>query len=164
MSNAESPFGDFNPFGTGGDFGSEAVKPKKEYVFQNREEDDLLQQLAAVRPSPVIATAASVVVDKVVTAGQALMKAIFDIIKQAFSMAIFKFAIETCAMGIRTLVEMMSNMKLTPPNIDTKGVYYNTGTGTSNVSGGVQNSSTYTNQSQPRYDNPFSNPFGSASW
>lgn len=87
------------------------------------------------------------------------------IVTQAIKMAVFKFGIEMCAMGIKSLVETMSGLKLQPPNIDTRGVYYNfntpqvnqPNTNHNNVynSGYNNNRSTF---SDPFANNPFA-PF-----
>lgn len=94
-----------------------------------------------------------------------VLESVKVIFTQAVKMALFKFAIETCAMGIKTLVETMSGMNLTPPNIDTKGVYYNFSSSAAGASVANASSQSQTNSYNNRgYENPFSNPFGSASW
>lgn len=84
------------------------------------------------------------------------LSVVCDLVKKAVKMAVFKFAIEFCALGIKTLVESMLKMELTPPNIDTAGVYYNFQRGSS----GPPPSQNQGNRSS--YDNPFSSPFSAA--
>jgi hypothetical protein len=64
-----------------------------------------------------------------------------------------------CAMAIKNLVENMTKMNLTPPSIDTKGVFYNFNQTTQPTS--TISNSGYSN-SRPTYDNPFANPFASS--
>jgi len=153
----------YNPFGEGtinqvGD-STEDGTPRTDTI-------SLLQELALVRCGERIgervASATKVVASIFVETGKALFVAVKEIIKQAVKMAMFKFAIEACAMGIKSLVDMMVGMKVTPPNIDTKGVFYNFGTGTSDIprTSGPLNGA----PNQSRYDNPFGNPFGTSSW
>jgi hypothetical protein len=107
--------------------------------------------------SSSMASAARAVSSAVRAAISMAVETLSAIIKNSLKMAVFKFAIEMCAMGIKSLVEAMLGMSMTPPNIDTQGVFYNI------KNAGV---SPVTSQpsSQPRYDNPFGNPFGSPSW
>jgi hypothetical protein len=95
-------------------------------------------------------------VDKALSGIGSLVKSIFSIIGQAIRVAVFKFGIELCAMAIKSLVESMTKMNLTPPSIDTKGVFYNFNQTTQPT--GVPSSSGYSN-SRPTFDNPFANPF-----
>lgn len=69
------------------------------------------------------------------------------IVSQAVKMALFKFAIESCAMLIRTLLQTMLNMKMPLPSLDTKEIMYNMGT---NGSSGPTNTQTTSG-------NPFAN-------
>lgn len=89
----------------------------------------------------------------------AVFKTVVSTVKQSFSMAIFKFAIEFCALSIKNLVESMISKNINPPNIDTTGVFYNL----KNPTTGTTNQQTYqnTNISNTRssYDNPFGSPF-----
>ena len=87
-----------------------------------------------------------------------IAKGIVDIVSKAIKVAIFKFGIELCAMSIKALVETMVGKNLTPPSIDTQGVYYNF----NNVNRPTGSSSTPNNSynnSRPTFDNPFGNPF-----
>lgn len=76
-------------------------------------------------------SAAAAVAEKVADVAAKFARTIGGIIGQAIKMAVFKFALEFCAMAIKTLVETVSSMGLKPSAIDTNGVFYNIGTSAS---------------------------------
>ena len=122
--------------------------------------DTAASRIQASRMGETISHAAFCAASAVQKAIEIIWESTKTIVTQAVKMAMFKFAIEACAMGIKSLVELMTGMNLTPPHIDTKGVHYNFGTGGTGStpvgsSPGVQ----------PSYGNPFGSPYGgSPSW
>jgi hypothetical protein len=87
----------------------------------------------------------------------------FEIVGRAIKVAIFKFGIELCAMAIKSLVETMTSKNLSPPSIDTQGVWYNFNNKTQNTVLPNNSQPAYSSgysSSRPTYDNPFANPFG----
>lgn len=92
-----------------------------------------------------------------------VVSSVGQVLKQAFKMAVFKFALEACALCIKSLVEAMTGMNLQPPNIDTKGVYYNFNGQQQQQPPAAQPSSGPSGSG--RYENPFQSPFpGSSVW
>lgn len=149
-----------NPFGSPFD-GATATKEESLFEIPKEEKIDTAREAIARR---ILATSASIerkarnqAVEELARFFSSVAAEVWSSLvlmaKQAVKMAAFKFAIELCAMSIKSLVEAMLGMKLTPPNIDTKGVYYN-----------FNNTSSQTTQpqqsvSRPLYDNPFGSPF-----
>lgn len=83
-----------------------------------------------------------------------------DIVIKALTIAVYKFAIEFCAIGIRSLIDSMASQKIGTTGIDTPGVYYNPGAPVS-----TQGASQQPGYNQARVDNssPFGNVFGNNS-
>lgn len=162
-SSEGNPFGAYSsPFGEGAFSKSEGPT---EDIFQKGEEVSLVQEIANIRRTLEVGGAVKAVTraasNYLAEIGKAVVTAVKTIVVQAVKMALFKFAIESCALGIKTLVEMMVGMKLTPPNIDTRGVFYNMSGVTS--SGGTS-SQPPPPIPPPRYDNPFASPFSASAW
>jgi hypothetical protein len=165
-------FAQQNVFGTSDVFNTEAVT---ESVFETTIEADLSNG-EITSPGEMLSAAfkrfgislrmgeiTKTIFDKLVVLISGAVEAGVKIIGQAIKVAIFKFGIELCAMAIKSLVETMTNMSLQPPSIDTKGVFYNFGSGaTSTASTTSSNSYRGGNYGhhQPTLDNPFGNPFG----
>lgn len=158
-----------NPFGFGGadPFGGSTACNLEESSAalgeENKEASDFLEEaLQKIQTDKIKDTVVSVANHLVGFVGE-IVSTVWDaakvIVKQAVKMAMFKFAIETCAMGIKSLIEMMLGMNLTPPNIDTKGVFYNLA-GASSTAGAT---TPQTAASAPRYENPFGS-YSSPSW
>lgn len=117
---------------------------------------NFITQQEAAKAAAKTAETTKLVVNTITEMVGEVVEAVIGIVKQAVKMAAFKFAIEMCAMGIKSLVEAMLSLSLTPPNIDTKGVFYNVG-----VAGGSTPAQP-AQMNQPRYDNPFGSPFGAS--
>lgn len=166
----ESPFGQItannpfsNPFENAGSEPkfSEAIKPTPEVVTAEKIDTDLASQIAkqkAIRNARLAAGVAYALTDRVYgwisQAAHQIYVNMKNILSSAIKMAVFKFGIEMCALAIKRLVETMTGMNLTPPSIDTKGVWYNF---SPNASAPSQTTTT-----QSRYDNPFGSPFSSS--
>lgn len=161
-----SPFAMENPFEAAPAAPLRIPEAPRESVKPNyrAESADLIQKIAQARTAyaaSLIENMASYIAGGISRATGIVWMSFKSILSQAVMMALFKFAIEACAMMIKTLVEKMTGMKLQPPNIDTHGVSYNL----SQINGTAPAQSTQTNTSRPGYDNPFSSPFnGGPAW
>jgi hypothetical protein len=97
---------------------------------------------------------------KVIDVAGEFLKTIGNLIVQAIRIAVFKFALEFCAMAIKTLVEAIQGKGLTPSKIDTAGVFYNIGNAASQPGAPAASA-----PSRPlSYEDPFStgpSPYGS---
>ena len=83
-----------------------------------------------------------------------------DIMIRALTIAVYKFAIEFCAIGIRSLIDSMASQKIGTTGIDTPGVYYNPGAPAPTP--GAPQQSGY-NQNRVDNSSPFGNVFGNNS-
>ena len=162
---SENPFGvsDQNPFSAVTEWDSQELVPaEEEEVDIGKLLESEVRRIRAGKVEEKITEVASYLSGFVSAAIGVIWTTSKQIVKQALQMAMFKFAIEACAMGIKTLVELMAGMSLTPPNIDTKGVFYNIGS-TTNQS--VSSPTQQTFGPTPSYGNPFGSPFaGSTAW
>lgn len=153
----DNPFAtDFGSFASQGDVKAEETISTmvSEHTISVNAMLNHLKEVDSMKIANEVAKRVSLFTDFIADAALGVMRALAQIARQAVKMAAFKFAIEMCAMAIKSMVESMLKMSLTPPNIDTKGVFYNI-TGANTTTAPMQAPS-----SGSRYDNPFSNPFG----
>ena len=153
----DNPFGaTIHNIGDTGGGGEESAVSDRDFVINHLKRAEASAVVSHI--ASVVSGTANVVVSVVADIAESIIK----IIKSAVKMAVFKFAIELCAMGIKNLVEAMVGMSMTPPNIDTQGVFYNLqGNGSSSVISpvtSVPNRPTHSSS----FGNPFGNPFQTA--
>lgn len=95
-----------------------------------------------------------VLVEKTIKIVDGFMSTIWKLVYQALKMAIFKFAMEFCAMAIKALVETVAGLGFKPSTIDTQGIFYN-------IANNNSSPAQQTPMAPPRpstYDNPFGSP------
>ena len=149
MGNLDNPFQDAVSF--------DKVEPVRVLnpVLEGLSPGDILMKELAAAGANRVGNMARTLLDGVGDFISGIARTAINLVTQAVKMAVFKFAIEFCAMAIKNMVETMTKMSLSPPNIDTKGVFYNFGTA------GTAPPASPINQNIPRYDNPFGDPFAS---
>lgn len=136
------------------------VAPAVSRVDTKKVVDDILKGMRSV-PISTVSYVSKEAVRQTANAAVYLASEVINALKtmfiQAVKMAAFKFGIELCAMTIRKLVETMFSLKMTPPNIDTEGVYYNIqGAGKTTGNTPVGNP-THHHVPSPSFSNPFGN-------